>query len=107
MESEKRQDRFRSILGNDVGRALRGCQMSARGFFYELIPFLEVSQPFGHLQMTTEELSDIFKVSLHMTRRYLFELKSHRVLREGKDGALFCPVLIRLKYRELLGLEHE
>lgn len=101
MESEKRKDNIRSILGDDVGCALRGCQMSARGFFYELIPLLEEGRPFGHLRMDTEELSAWFKVSLHMTRRYLFELKSHRVLKEGKDGELFCPVLIRRKFRLL------
>lgn len=95
MESEKRQDNFRSILGDDVGRALRGCQMSARGFFYELFPLLEEAKPYGNVGMSAEELSEFFGVSLHMTRRYVAELKAHKVLKEGKNGELFCPVLIR------------
>lgn len=102
MESQKRKDYFRSVLGDDVGQALRGCQMSARGFFVELIPMLETSKPYGHVRMSTEELSVHFAVSLHMTRCYLRELKSHNVLKEGKDGELFCPVLIRRKYLSLL-----
>lgn len=101
MESQKRQDHFRSVLGDDVGEALRGCQMSARGFFSELMPILNEGKPYGHLRMSTEELSIHFKVSLHMTRCYLRELKSHNVLKEGKDGELFCPVLIRRMFRNL------
>lgn len=100
MESQKRQDHFRSILGDDVGQALRGCQMSARGFFYELIPILKDGQPFGYVHMTTEELSQLFGVSLHMTRSYLRELKSHDVLKTASDGTLYCPVLIRLWVRQ-------
>ena len=75
--------------------------MSARGFFVELIPLLEASKPYGHLKMSTEELSVHFEVSLHMTRCYLRELKAHHVLKEGKDGELFCPVLIRQTFRSL------
>lgn len=95
MESEKRKDNIRSILGDEVGQALRGCQMSARGFFYELMPMFQTGTPYGHIDMTTDELSEHFGVSLHMIRHYVFELKSHNVLLEGKDGVLFCPVLIR------------
>lgn len=95
MEGQKREDHFRSILGDDVGRALRGCQMSARGFFYELFYMLEEAKPYGSMKMSTEELAEWFGVSLHMTRRYLSELKAHNVLKQGKDGTLFCPVLIR------------
>lgn len=95
MESEKRKDNIRSLLGDEVGEALRGCQMSARGFFYELMPMFQAGKPYGHIDLTTEELSEKYGVSLHMTRCYLRELKSHKVLRQGKDGVLFCPVLIR------------
>lgn len=101
MESQKREDHIGSILGHDIGVALRGCQMSARGFFYELMPMLLTGKPYGHIDMTTDELSLHFKVSLHMIRHYVFELKSHKVLREGKDGVLFCPVLIRQYIRHL------
>ncbi len=99
METEKRQDSQRSILGDEVGHALRGCQMSARGFFYELIPLLEASDPYGRLYMDTVELSTRFGVSLHMVRRYIFELKAHRVLRVGDDGSLICPILIRRRFK--------
>jgi len=75
--------------------------MSARGFFYELMPLLEDGKPYGHVEFTTEELSDRYGVSLHMIRRYLFELKSHNVLRQGKDGVLYCPVLIRRYVRRM------
>lgn len=95
MESEKRQNNIRSILGDEVGQALRGCQMSARGFFYELIPMLKSGTPYGHVAMTTDELSAHFGVSLHMIRHYVFELKSHDVLMEDRDGVLYCPILIR------------
>lgn len=101
MESQKRKDDIHSILGDEVGEALRGCQMSARGFFYELMPLLEAGKPYGHVELTTEELSERYGVSLHMIRRYLFELKSHNVLRQGKDGVFYCPVLIRQCIRRL------
>lgn len=51
------------------------------------------------MQITTDELAAMFGVSLHHIRRYLFELKSHHVLKQGKDGVIFCPVLIRRKYK--------
>jgi hypothetical protein len=75
--------------------------MSARGFFYEILPMLENETPFGHLHKSAEELSRHFKVSLHMTRRYIFELKSHKVLKQGKDGTFFCPPLIRQRFLDL------
>lgn len=75
--------------------------MSARGLFYELMPLLETGKPYGHIDLTTEELSERYEVSLHMIRRYIYELKSHNVLREGKDGVLFCPVLIRQFIRRM------
>lgn len=99
METEKRKDNIREILGDDVGAALRGCQMSARGFFYALLPMLETSEPYGHIYMDTIELSIHFKVSLHMIRRYIFELKSHNILKVGSDGALLCPILIRRRFK--------
>lgn len=95
MESEKRKDNIRPLIRDEVGEALRGCQMSARGFFYALIPLLAGGKPYGHVDLTTEELSVMYGVSLHMTRCYLRELKLRKVLRQGKDGTLFCPVLIR------------
>ena len=101
MESQKREDIGRPIVGADVLEALRGCQMSARGFYYELLPLLESGSPYGHLHLSTEELSDKFEVSLHMTRRYLFELKAHKVLKVQKDGSLFSPPLIRQLFKTL------
>lgn len=99
MEAEKRQDHFRSFVGDEIGQALRGCQMSARGFFYELTPLLERSEPYGRTYMDTLELALHFKVSLHMVRRYIFELKAHNVLKEGSDGSLMCPMLIRRRFK--------
>lgn len=72
--------------------------MSARGFLYELMPLLEKGKPYGHLDMDTEQLSKHFGVSLHMTRRYVFELTSHRILKKGSDGTLYCPPLIRQQF---------
>lgn len=95
METEKREDCFRPLLGEEVGAALRGCQMSARGFFYELAPMLRRGKPYGHIQMSAEDLSLHFKISYQMTRRYIFELKNHKVLKETRDGDLYCPPLIR------------
>jgi hypothetical protein len=74
---------------------VRECRFSTKGFFYELLPLLEHATPFGHLAMDPEGLSIHFRVSLHMTRRYLSELKARKILKESEDGDLICPALIR------------
>jgi hypothetical protein len=91
--------------GNDTGivsdfnEVLQGCQMSARGFFFALLPLFEASHSYGFLEMDTEQLSKHFHLSLHHTRRYLYELKRKHILRVSHDGTLICPVLIRQHYK--------
>jgi hypothetical protein len=103
MANKKNQIGFDSSLTAEqiaeFNGVLGGCQMSARGFFYALIPLLESAPSYGFLEMDAEMLSHHFRLSPHHTRRYLFELKRKKVLRLTKDGALMCPVLIRQHYR--------
>jgi DeoR/GlpR family transcriptional regulator of sugar metabolism len=72
--------------------------MSARGLFYEILPLLESHEPYGHIELTVEELSKQFRVSEHMMRRYIFELVNHRILKRNQDGTLLCPMLVRNKF---------
>jgi DNA-binding IclR family transcriptional regulator len=71
--------------------------MSARGFFYAILPLLEAGKPYGNIDMNAIELAEFFDVSVHHTRRYIADLKKFGILRESPLGGLFCPMLIRLR----------
>jgi hypothetical protein len=90
---------FDTVLIYDINTALTGCQMSARGFFFALLPLLEAPAAYGCIDMNTDQLAHHFKLSLHHIRRYLHELKREDVLREATDGMLVCPFLIRKRYK--------
>lgn len=76
--------------------------MSARGFFYELLPLLEAARPYGYLQMSAIELAVYFETSVHHTRRYIADLKKHGLLKATTEGGYLCPVLIRRLVRGIV-----
>ena len=99
MANQKSSIYFDTVLIYDINSALAGCQMSARGFFFALLPLLEETQEYGCIDMDTDQLAKHFKLSLHHIRRYLHELKREQILREASDGMLVCPFLIRKRYK--------
>jgi hypothetical protein len=99
LENKESTNGLRPSLIDQFNEALRGCQMSARGFFYALLPLFERSKPYGLIEMDAEQLSAYFHVSAHHTRRYLYELKRKNILRVGVDGTLICPILIRTQFK--------
>jgi hypothetical protein len=99
MANQESAHDFSTRLIYDFNATLADCQMSARGFFYALLPLLEDGHAYGCLDMDTDALAKHFKLSLHHIRRYLHELKREDILRQASDGLLVCPLLIRKRYR--------
>lgn len=86
--------RFSPRIDAELHALLKTCRfMSARGFFYEILPLMESPKHYGRLPYDSDELAKLFGVSRQKIHIYITDLRKHRLLRITADGELYCPIL--------------
>src|SRR4051812_43452561 len=100
MENQTNAHSYGTRLIDEINTALAGCQMSARGFFFALIPLLQGAEVRGFLDMDLHDLAHHFRLSAQKTGIYVRELEKKKIIRVRPNGEIMCPIIIRQWYRQ-------
>ena len=67
-------------MNRRLHEALIHVQLAARGLFYSIEPYLQSGDPYGTIEMDSEEIAQAVHATTRCVQQALYQLRKHKIL---------------------------